>query len=464
MNRGHTLAFYRSSLNMIKKILTITLWIALIVPLLILAQWIHPSNDDYCYYNQLMEYGFFEAQIRQYMGWGGRFTATMLIGTFLLDSSLTVYRLLPFVWLGSLVAGFLYFLKSTPAWRSKQDYLIAGPLFLFVFFDQTVNFNETIYWATGVLHYVFSVPGVLVVWAVLRDPLTSARKSMLFSILAFLLVGLSEFTALTLLFVIGLSFAEALYSPVDERKHRLKNIAIIGAITMIGTLIAFLAPGNYGRASAFKNRYDLPHAINGTITVSLFLLKLWFHKSPLLPLSMLYVIYLSRQKSEGPTTLLQGMARWLIPLALPATLVLGLFPSLFSTGGPPAGRTGNAIFFMFLIFWFASFHLFTPYYKKIRPAVLWIVFAGLMLHTKWTGGNYAQGVIPDLAGRAAAYDRELEARYDLIGNSKESDVVVPRLENKPLSIFHDDIVTDPGDWRNSCQARYFGKKTIRTSE
>jgi hypothetical protein len=63
-------------------------------------------------------------------------------------------------------------------------------------------------------------------------------------------------------------------------------------------------------------------------------------------------------------------------------------------------------------------------------------------------------------GKASGFDKEMSSRYTIIKNSKDKDVLVPALKNKPKTIYVDDISKDSLDWRNQVYSDYFQKHTI----
>jgi hypothetical protein len=113
--------------------------------------------------------------------------------------------------------------------------------------------------------------------------------------------------------------------------------------------------------------------------------------------------------------------------------------------------------------WFGNLQALHRQWKRIPIFIYWIVFAALLLLTRWSDGNYVKGVIPDLAGRAEVYHQEMLNRYEILSRSDNGDIVVPRIRIQP-SFYQDDITTDPSDWRNQCAAGYFGKRSLRTAE
>jgi hypothetical protein len=78
-------------------------------------------------------------------------------------------------------------------------------------------------------------------------------------------------------------------------------------------------------------------------------------------------------------------------------------------------------------------------------------------------GNVRQAYVDLVTGRAATYDRELNARYAALDAARPlaRSVVSPTLSRIPTTVFFRDIATDPDDWRNRCYATFWGVPEVR---
>ena len=67
-----------------------------------------------------------------------------------------------------------------------------------------------------------------------------------------------------------------------------------------------------------------------------------------------------------------------------------------------------------------------------------------------------------ISGKAYKYDKEMTARFELIENSKEEEIVLPALINKPQTVFSSEmgLTNDTNNWKNTAISRYFRKKSI----
>lgn len=65
-----------------------------------------------------------------------------------------------------------------------------------------------------------------------------------------------------------------------------------------------------------------------------------------------------------------------------------------------------------------------------------------------------------ISGRAYKYDFELKKRYQLIRRSQVDTVYISKIENKPKTIFEEDITNNNAHWKNGCYNAYFQKIII----
>ena len=75
--------------------------------------------------------------------------------------------------------------------------------------------------------------------------------------------------------------------------------------------------------------------------------------------------------------------------------------------------------------------------------------------------NSSSALLSLVKGEAAQYLRENEARWEIYENDAVKNVEVEDFSVKPYVLYHDDIVEDETDWRNSAVAGFFGKDSVR---
>jgi hypothetical protein len=156
--------------------------------------------------------------------------------------------------------------------------------------------------------------------------------------------------------------------------------------------------------------------------------------------------------------------------------VLLQFPAWWSMGGWPPPRTVDAIYFLFLLSWYLTLGVITLYYlergkgKCLLPphhpssAVALLLLAGLF--TAAVLGSQAYRLArTDLFQLARPYHEYLNARYQQIEQAKAAGqyylAVADYRQALPRTIFFNDIMQNPDDWRNVCYADYFGLKKIK---
>ena len=116
--------------------INIGLMIAVLVPLLALAYYNHPSAaDDYCYIDTVFKIGWFEAMKLYYTTWTGRYSGIFLNHSNpLLFHSITGFKVLPVVLIAATIfALYSLFRHLTPTLSRVAHLGFAGVVFfLFV--------------------------------------------------------------------------------------------------------------------------------------------------------------------------------------------------------------------------------------------------------------------------------------------------------------------------------------------
>jgi hypothetical protein len=145
-------------------------------------------------------------------------------------------------------------------------------------------------------------------------------------------------------------------------------------------------------------------------------------------------------------------------------------------GGWPPARTVDAIYFLFLLSWFATAGAITirylydsepsavmqPYhpYAAVAMLALSVFFSIAAVESK--AYKLAK---TDLFQLARPYHDYLSRRYEQIEQALANDqrylVVADYQEEYPRTIFFNDIMQNPEHWRNVCYADYFGLEKIK---
>jgi len=99
--------------------------------------------------------------------------------------------------------------------------------------------------------------------------------------------------------------------------------------------------------------------------------------------------------------------------------------------------------------------------KKVQMLVL-VLIIGSLLTT-----NNGYDVLEDIwYGRVQNFEKEINIRNEVLSKleNKGLDLVLTPLSNKPKSLFVLDLSKDSASWINTCQAQYYGIKTIVCKE
>jgi hypothetical protein len=191
----------------------------------------------------------------------------------------------------------------------------------------------------------------------------------------------------------------------------------------------------------------------------------WFVKTPLLPLSALWLIIGNSYLAQGNR--LPGFLRvpgWYAALVLAGLLLATVLPSFYATQFLTL-RAVNITYAVFLFGWFYLITSLLPHAQRFVPATPPVWLAGLaglwVLVNLGTSQPMKQLYVDLLRGKAATYDREMTARHQYLATSKPADTLrLAPLTVYPASLFLEDVRTDPKHWWNRCQSGYYHHKTI----
>ncbi|WP_025762466.1 DUF6056 family protein [Dyadobacter tibetensis] len=456
--------------------INVALMLIVLIPLLILARYNHPSPaDDYCYIDTVFKYGWLEAMNFYYSGWTGRYFGIFLNHSNpLLFHSVTGFRILSALLILSVIASLYVLVRHLTPTLSRLAHLGFAGVVFFLYILKMASIVEAYYWMAAFVTY--TIPNVMtLVWIVLalrwyRQDSVGPRRMLaaIAGFLVFAVIGSSETNLLVMVLLIASWW---LYKLIYTRKV---DGFMVGMLTIaaISCYFFFTSPGNQARMGGNPLGGDLVFSLVSSFEKFASLAFDWIFKSPLLFFTLIWW-YILAKLSVGARNYFD-MPIWIALLVYIGVVTAQLFPSYYGVGIEPTPRVINCVYFFFIIGWFYVAGVMFHQYKvrsgamyeftETRYAILYgilLVMVGLSFYRS----NNVKIIYTDiLKGRAAAFDRENNERYALLTESKESVLYLPALSVRPQTLFVEDIKPESDHWWNKCMAGYFGKKAIYVIE
>ncbi len=471
-----------TALARIAPFLLIAACLAVLLVFVLLAQYAHPSSDDFCMAAGVNQHGLLDYLWRHYLEWSGRYSGNALYAIYpLMFDLFDGYKFIPVIVIVALFLATALLLSTLFKTRVYSRYvLLASLCFVCIYLLGMISPASGLYWMAGAFTYQAANVLVLVMLALMIH-LADRQKhvKIVFSVIALLLlvviiaIGTNETSMLAVTGAALLGFLIHLRSGWAV----LKPWFVILVVTLICFAIVYFSPGNAIRAADFPLRHDLMRSINGSLSVGLKGLWIWISSPVLIISSVLATFAIARLYQDSGRTITVKrrhiVALVLFTLAIPFVFQ---FPAWWSMGGWPPARTLDAVYFLFLLSWFLTVGAVTLRYicadkcnLAMQPqhplsVVVLLVLAGLFTAAVLQNKTYTQAET-DLFHHAVPFDDYMNARYAVIeaaaANGRRYLVVPDYQREYPRSIYFNDIMRNPDHWRNVCYADYFGLERIR---
>jgi hypothetical protein len=442
----------------------------LILPYLVLAAFAHPMADDFTYAFDTQRDGWWAAYRAQYANWNGRYMSNVFeLANPLVWGSITCYRMVAVAMIfGTAWAAYLFIRALTRDAWTRAVACAAAALFTALFVATVPALGESLYWYTSTATYQLSailavVQAALVIRAFSAEGAHGAARLAIAWLLLLAVAGMNEVAMLLMAAFYAVLLVAGL---VDGRRRVAVAAGVMLAGAVASGLVVWLAPGNGVRSAMYPVRHNMVRSLALTALQTVRFGAEWTTSGPLILASLLYLptgASLARR-----TPIFRAMTRFdVATLALCAclTIPIAVFPPYWATGVLGQHRTTSVTYMVFLLVWFtvltavfadgelpAPTGLIADRRLRAAAAVLLIGSVGL------THNGYR--VALDIAtGRAAEFNRELNARYDALracSRTRESPCIIRPLTSKPEAFYIVDVSSEPGDWVNTGYAYYFG--------
>jgi Family of unknown function (DUF6056) len=439
-----------------------------LLPFLLLAAFCHPSGDDFWLTNIVREKGIWQAQWEIRQTWSGRYTSMLLASINpLVFGSFAAYKALAFSLLALLGLTMGYFVNAFLGHtRPLRQVALLSLAWLALYLGFMPVVSQVVYWMSGSLSYQVAHIALLWLFGRLLQPAPAGAfpvaRLLTDGLLVLFISGLNE-TAMALLLYL-LAGLLLLGWWVSRRAD--KYLLVLLVLTAIGVAFVVLAPGNAARSAAYPQQGQLFFSLAYAGAVALNNSFNWLTFGPVLLFTALFIPFAWRVQAWPLSwQKIHPVFTWLF---FYGALVCCFFVSYYSKGDHAPPRVQDTIYLVFLTGWFGNiFHTvkFLAAQGWVMPAwpgyVVWLLWL-LGLVWLWQGPrSHIRTAWEDLvSGRAARYDQEMKARYDLLKNSECQVCPIPEVKNIPATIFFEEIPADT-TWKNRYFSEYFGKKLMR---
>jgi hypothetical protein len=436
-----------------------------ILPFLFLCLFNHPSADDYCNTNLTLDMGIGNANIYLYKTWTGRYSSTLLLTINpLIFHSFWGYKMISF-FIIAITIGVNFLLISMIINSSPlMIKMCLTVLLTIIYFLDVPNSIQAFYWMASTLSYQLS--GCLIIlWIYFFIKHQSSSKSnspfyytLVIMFLSIVIIGMNEISMVILdCFVLAV-----LLFRIYQKKYYDYSYYLIFSAMLIASYFSFIAPGNAIRSQFFEGNHNLLKSLIGSFyNISTFFRTFFMN----LIFLAFFVIALLDNKivAEIKKRILPGNPLMVLSM-LVTLLFISFFPGWWSMGGTVPDRTLGHIYHIFLIGWlyfiFSSYCWFINFELTINKYVILTVWS-LFLIITISNKNLKTAYEDLISGKASRYDHDMKKRYELIKASTENDLLVPAIENPPVSIYNFDISENKNEWINECYSHYFNKESIQ---
>ena len=440
------------------------------------------AADDYCTASQVQMAGFVEAQSRLYVGWSGRFAATLLVTLVELIGP-AVVPVLPSVALFGWLLATTWAIHEILNVLGRRVTLLASVLLatlvIFAALQTTADVAQVLYWQTGMLTYLapLVLATVYVGWVAHVARTGTVRWPVAAGVsfaLTFIAGGTSETFAAAQ--VTALVCASAIAYGVDPHRARGKVqaslfVGLVGAT--LALLILAVAPGNSVRQETGAQT-PLSLALPRALEFTQGWLRLTFarpHAAVLLLLVGVPAAINAATQRPSPT-----QPRWLMLslgiLAAALALIACMLPAFYALGSNPPGRAQVVPQYVLVcsvaaLGWFvgeATASTLAPILRASRT-VGWVAAGGLVVLLVIGPLVMARDVlvqIPTARAYAAAWD-QLDNEVRAERHQGMQDVTVRTLASTGMVQNLDFVGPNRNDWFNACVARYYDLNTIAST-
>lgn len=466
------------------------------MPLLYIGKYNYPSADDWSYGEYTVKVirngeGFF-ALIREalrtaknaYLIWDGRFGSNFFLALQPGIFGESHYRIVPYLMIGIIVFSELFVIYSLLTLRNKQSSPFIIPILVPWIIYQLMYAPfpvETFYWYTGSFSYTFVNGLALILYALfirLAEGKASKPQKIFYVVLSSILciiVGAGNYSTMVYAFL-AIALHATYYFIFNRSKF--KKIVFMLPVYAASSITSFLSPG---RKTTFSANYS--NGISGygfieSIFVSLYRTFLniysWTNVTIIL-LVLLTVPFMIIAVKKSDLKFRYPLLFTFLSFGVYASMIS---PNIYTQGNTGGGRTGDIIFYMYIVWMIANLLYWTGWIvnhlhieklndkiKSFWPIAYYIVIAGLLClviyKSDWRKINQYNAYRDVKQGWAKQYSIEWNERFVVLNDESITDPVFDKLSTNPETIMYTDLQDEDGyTWINVVCSYYYEKNSV----
>jgi hypothetical protein len=469
-------------MKILKKIPTINteviFLILIILPFLAISIFNQPTDDDFLFAKSFQGLGWSGIPYL-YKAWTGRYTSLILYCVLFYTENLSLVlaliKLAPIIYILCTILA-LYFMIDSFLPNTNRKHLTLVSLYVFcVYLYGVPSVTFAFYWYSGASVYTsgqiflfLTIGSVNRYFASVSKLGQYAWQVITVSFLV-LLIGCNEIFIPIVLIYLGYLFFVI-------REHR-KIILFWLCITIVASLVAIMAPGNFVRANQIDNiGFSLIKVVTTVMKSNLLSIShifkwasspiLWLVSFVMLTILGKYTTYMNSYKRNGNKHIIVYVVLYYLTTSLIAAM------SIWVSNDVPT-RIWNTEYVLFLLFWFfCVFNLLIWYHSEDRLQEVFtntkaMVKVGFFFIIFLSGSSSVYQAYIDLFFKANAYSKASNSRYQVLvaaheGKLKRIDLppLVEHEYNYPKTIYIHDIEKNPKDIGNAGLSSLFSVDSV----
>ena len=482
--------------NLIKLITYITM-IIILIPILIIALYNHPSADDYGYsdtvYKTIQVGGncfdiikeAIKSTIEGMQVWQGLYSSGFLLALQPAVFGEQFYGLVTYIMILTIILGIGFLIKRVNKYIFKsnsKDWIILTFLISFFIIQTIPSPLEGLFWFNGAMNYTFFMMLLLYEISLLIKYYNINKISnkifilVWTSIVSFIMSGGNHVTAFLSMLVI---ICFITYSIIKKQYKTSLAYVVILIFGIIGFYINMTSEGTAIRSNAIDCNSGIIETMIKSAYQAIIYINEWTSISLILMLiAATPFIYTMLTKNNFYQKIKWKWIFISIILSYGAICAMLCVP-YYAMGWFGAGRLTDIVYITFVVLTVLNYTYamgiilkyiditnVVNYIANIKTYILCFAYILVLIIIAIAGNENTyttshEALVELISGEAKEYDEEMDSRIKYYSDESLVDVELESLTVYPKLLYFQDLSTDSKDWKNIDAAIYYDKNTIK---